>query len=92
MEECFIHGKPHQQSQSGLKRKGHDSDGKREMIETPEAQLRRLDFLPAESWPLQRKGTINVPMSLSSYKEGNVQDSRQDVDFMGTLINNHKVD
>ncbi len=91
MEECFIHGKPHQQSQSGLKRKGHDSDGKRGMIETPEAQLRWLDFLPAESRPLQRKGTINVPMSLSSYKV-NIQDSKQDVDFMGTLIKNHRVD
>ncbi|KQU59523.1 hypothetical protein ASG66_07330 [Bacillus sp. Leaf406] len=74
-----------------MKRKGHDSDGKRGMIETPEAQLRRLDFLPAESRPLQRKGTINVPMSLSSYKEGNVQDSKQDVDFMGNPINNHRV-
>ncbi|WP_347319218.1 hypothetical protein [Rossellomorea sp. RS05] len=91
MAECFIQGKPHQESESGLKRKGLDSDGNRGKLETPEAQLRRLDFLPAESRPLQRKGTINVPMSLSSYKV-NIQDSKQDVDFMGTLIKNHRVD
>ncbi|MDR4936218.1 hypothetical protein RGU11_07530 [Rossellomorea marisflavi] len=62
------------------------------MLETPEAQLRRLGLLPAETRPLQRKGTINVPMSLSSYKQGNVQDSKQDVAFMVTPIKNHRVD
>ncbi|WP_160140871.1 hypothetical protein [Bacillus sp. SLBN-3] len=49
--------KPHRKSQSGLKRKALDSDGNRGNLETPEAQLRRIDFLPAESKRLQRKGT-----------------------------------
>ncbi|WP_285806090.1 hypothetical protein [Rossellomorea marisflavi] len=36
-------------AKSALKRKALDSDGNRGKVETPEAQLRRLDFLPAES-------------------------------------------
>jgi len=63
-----------------LKRKGHDSDGKRGKLETPEAQLRRPDFLPAESKLLQRKGTINVPFSLI-YKEVYVQDMNSTMFF-----------
>ncbi|MEW4306668.1 hypothetical protein [Rossellomorea marisflavi] len=53
MAEWFIYGNPHQETQSGLKRKALDSDGKRGKLETPEAQPRRLDFLPAESKPDQ---------------------------------------
>ncbi|VXB83672.1 conserved hypothetical protein [Bacillus sp. 349Y] len=52
-----------------MKRKGLDSDGKRGKLETPEAQLRRLDFLPAESKRLQQKGTINVPLNSSHIKK-----------------------
>ncbi|WP_367036037.1 hypothetical protein [Rossellomorea marisflavi] len=52
-----------------MKRKGLDSDGKRGKLETPETQPRRLDFLPAESKPLQRKGAINVPMNSSHIKK-----------------------
>ncbi|MEW4220280.1 hypothetical protein [Rossellomorea marisflavi] len=51
-----------------MKRKALDSDGNRGKIETPEAQLRRLDFLPAESKRLQRKGTARV-FSLSQNQE-----------------------
>ncbi|WP_370294537.1 hypothetical protein [Rossellomorea marisflavi] len=43
-----------------MKRKALDSDGNRGKVETPEAQLRRLDFHPAESKRLQRKGTVRV--------------------------------
>ncbi|GLI83409.1 hypothetical protein ANABIO32_11010 [Rossellomorea marisflavi] len=41
-----------------MERKGLDSCGKGGKLETPEAQLRRLDYLPAESKSLQRKGTV----------------------------------
>ncbi|MBV6682274.1 hypothetical protein [Rossellomorea marisflavi] len=51
-----------------MKRKALDSDGNRGKLETPEAQLRRLDFLPAESKRLQRKGTVHV-FSLSQSQE-----------------------
>ncbi|VXC45238.1 conserved hypothetical protein [Bacillus sp. 349Y] len=50
-----------------MKRKALDSDGNRGKVETPEAQLRRLDFLPAESKRLQRKGTVHV-FSPSQYQ------------------------
>ncbi|VXB83630.1 conserved hypothetical protein [Bacillus sp. 349Y] len=39
------------------------------MLETPEAQPRRLDFLPAESKPLQRKGTDYLPPHSPSSKK-----------------------
>ncbi|WP_160316597.1 hypothetical protein [Rossellomorea marisflavi] len=45
-------------AKSGLERKGFDSCGNGGKLETPEAQLRRLDCLPAESKPLQRKGAV----------------------------------
>ncbi|WP_197089415.1 hypothetical protein [Rossellomorea marisflavi] len=35
-------------AKSALKRKALDSDRNRGKVETPEAELRRLDFLPAE--------------------------------------------
>ncbi|WP_347320335.1 hypothetical protein [Rossellomorea sp. RS05] len=50
-----------------MKRKALDSDRNRGKLETPEAQLRRLDFLPAESKRLQRKGTVHV-FSLSPFQ------------------------
>ncbi|WP_317947567.1 hypothetical protein [Rossellomorea marisflavi] len=50
-----------------MKRKALDSDGNRGKVETPEAKLRRLDFLPAESKRLQRKGTDRV-FSLSPFQ------------------------
>ena len=34
--------------------------GRRGKVETPEAKPRRLDFLPAESKCLERKGTVKV--------------------------------
>jgi hypothetical protein len=40
-----------------LKRKALDSCGKGGKVEIPQAQPRKLDFLPAESKRLQRKGT-----------------------------------
>ncbi|WP_160316524.1 hypothetical protein [Rossellomorea marisflavi] len=40
-----------------MKRRAPDSNGKRGKIETPEAQLRRLDSLPVESGRPQRNGT-----------------------------------
>ncbi|KMK94923.1 hypothetical protein VL06_15355 [Rossellomorea marisflavi] len=40
-----------------MKRRASDSNGKRGKIETPEAQLRRLDSLPVESGRPQRNGT-----------------------------------
>ncbi|WP_317947956.1 hypothetical protein [Rossellomorea marisflavi] len=43
-----------------MKRKGLDSCGNAGKLETPEAQLRRLDCLPAESKPLQRKGAVSL--------------------------------
>ncbi|MEW4288673.1 hypothetical protein Q0N33_09850 [Rossellomorea marisflavi] len=43
-----------------MKPKARDSDGNRGKVETPEAQLKRLDFLPAESKRLQWKGTVHV--------------------------------
>ena len=42
---------------SGLERKALDSCGKGGKVEIPQAQPRKLDFLPAESKRLQRKGT-----------------------------------
>ena len=42
-----------------MKRRAPDSNGKRGKIETPEAQLRRLDSLPVESGRPQRNGTSN---------------------------------
>ncbi|MCM2589961.1 hypothetical protein NDQ53_11675 [Rossellomorea marisflavi] len=45
-------------AKSGLKRKGLDSCGNGGKLETPEAQLRRLDCLSAESKALQRKGAV----------------------------------
>ncbi|MHC8520534.1 hypothetical protein ACPJHQ_03740 [Rossellomorea sp. H39__3] len=51
-----------------MKRKALDSDGNRGKLETPEAELRRLDFLPSESKRLQRKGTVHV-FSLSQSQE-----------------------
>ncbi|MEW5568312.1 hypothetical protein [Rossellomorea marisflavi] len=47
-------------AKSALKRKALDSDRNRGKLETPEAELRRLDFLPAESNRLERKGTVHV--------------------------------
>jgi hypothetical protein len=47
-------------SQSGLERKALDSCGKGGKVEIPQAQPRKLDFLPAESKRLQRKGTVLV--------------------------------
>ncbi|WP_430508142.1 hypothetical protein [Rossellomorea marisflavi] len=64
-----------------MKRKALDSDGNRGKLETPEAQLRRLDFLPAESKHLQWKGTVNVPVSLI-YKEVYVQDLNSRMFFL----------
>ncbi|MGD7048960.1 hypothetical protein [Rossellomorea marisflavi] len=40
-----------------MKRRAPDSNGKRGKIETPEAQLRRLDSLPVESGRPQRNET-----------------------------------
>ncbi|WP_187427181.1 hypothetical protein [Rossellomorea marisflavi] len=47
-------------AKSALKRKALDSDRNRGKLETPEAELRRLDFLPAESKRLERIGTVHV--------------------------------
>ncbi|WP_367034783.1 hypothetical protein [Rossellomorea marisflavi] len=47
-------------AKSALKRKALDSNRKRGKVETPEAQLRRLDFHPGESKCLERKGTVRV--------------------------------
>ncbi|VXB44448.1 hypothetical protein BACI349Y_330021 [Bacillus sp. 349Y] len=40
-----------------MERKALDSCGKGGKVEIPQAQPRKLDFLPAESKRLQRKGT-----------------------------------
>ncbi|MEW4288672.1 hypothetical protein ABER02_16010 [Rossellomorea marisflavi] len=53
-----------------MKRKALDSDRNRGKLETPEAQLRRLDFLPAESKRLQRKGTDYFFLYLDSRTTG----------------------
>ncbi|WP_197082202.1 hypothetical protein [Rossellomorea marisflavi] len=55
-------------AKSALKRKALDSDRNRGKLETPQAELRRLDFLPSESKRLQRKGTDRV-FSLSQSQE-----------------------
>ncbi|MEW4225500.1 hypothetical protein [Rossellomorea marisflavi] len=41
-----------------MQRRPADSFGNRGMLETPEAQLRRLDSLPEESRRPQRNGTV----------------------------------
>ena len=55
--------------QSESERKALDSYGNRGMFETPQAQLRRLDFLPVESKGLQRRGTDPSPLPPPQYRE-----------------------
>lgn len=55
--------------QSAMQRRPTDSFGNRGMLETSEAQLRRLDSLPEESRRPQRNGTDLVPPRSSSKAE-----------------------
>jgi hypothetical protein len=55
-----------------LELEAFDSCGKREKVETPEAKPRRLDFLPAESKCLQRKGTVCDPRNIYFQKPSKI--------------------
>ncbi|MEW4287643.1 hypothetical protein, partial [Rossellomorea marisflavi] len=49
-----------QPPKSEMKRRALDSNGNRGKIEIPQAQPRKLDFLPVESKCPKRKGTVQI--------------------------------